>query len=54
MGLLKRLKQRRDAKRADREAMAEAAREARRAGGDQPRSISETVADVAGQFPPEA
>ncbi len=52
MGLLKRLKERRAAKRADREAIAEAGQQARRAGDDEPRSISETVDDAAGQFPP--
>ena len=52
MKLLERLKERRAEKRADREAVATAAQESRRADDDQPRSISETVEDVAGQFPP--
>lgn len=51
MKLLERLKHKRAEKRADREAVARAAQESRRAGDDQPRSISETVDDVAGQFP---
>jgi hypothetical protein len=52
MKLVERLKERRAEKRADREAVARAAQEARRADDDQARSISETVEDVAGQYPP--
>ena len=52
MKWLERLKERRAEKRADREAVARADQEARRADDDQPRSISETVEDLAGQFPP--
>jgi hypothetical protein len=52
MRLLKRLKERRAEKEADREAIGRAAEESRRAGDDQPRSISETVNDAAGQYPP--
>ena len=52
MKLFERLRQRRAEKRADREAVARAAQESRRAGDDQPRSIGEAVDDVAGQFPP--
>ncbi len=52
MKLLDRLKERRAEKRADREAIAKAAEESRRAGDDEPRSMSETVDDVAGRYPP--
>jgi len=52
MNLLERLKERRAEKRADREAVARAAQESRRADDDQPRSVGETVEDVAGQYPP--
>jgi hypothetical protein len=52
MRLLKRLKERRAEKQADREAIAKAAQEMRRTGDDETKSISETVNDVAGQFPP--
>jgi hypothetical protein len=51
MKLLERLKERRAEKRADREAVARAAQETRRADDDQPRSISDTVEDVAGRYP---
>jgi hypothetical protein len=52
MNLLERLKRRRAEKRADREAIAKTAQEMHRAGDDETKSISETVNDVAGQFPP--
>ncbi len=52
MKLFQRLKERRAEKRADRDAVATAAGESRRAGDDAPRSMSETVEDAAGQFPP--
>jgi hypothetical protein len=52
MKLLERLKERRAEKRGDREAIAKAAQETRRADDDQPRSISETVEDAAGRYPP--
>ncbi len=52
MKLLERLKQRRADKRADREAVARAAQESRRADDDQASSLSETVEDVAGRYPP--
>jgi hypothetical protein len=52
MKLRERLKQRRAERRVDREAIAGAAQQSRRAGDDQLRSISETVDDAAGQFPP--
>jgi len=52
MKLLQRLKGKRAEKRADRNAVARAAEQSRRAGDDQPRSMSETVGDVAGQYPP--
>jgi hypothetical protein len=49
---IRRFKNWRAAKKADREAIADAAREARRAGDEPPRTVSETVADVADSFPP--
>ncbi len=51
MNLLERLKRRRAEKRADQEAIAQAAQELHRAEDDEPPSISETVNDVAGRFP---
>jgi hypothetical protein len=52
MGLLARLKRRRAEQRADREAIARAEQETRRAGDDEPRSLGETLNEAAGQFPP--
>ena len=52
MGLLERIKRRRAEKKADKEAIATAFREERRAGDEPPRSISDTVEGAAGEFPP--
>jgi hypothetical protein len=51
MHLLRRLRERRAAKRADREAIAQARAENRRAGDEQPQSQTETVENAAGRFP---
>jgi hypothetical protein len=52
MGLFDRLEAWRAAKREEREAIVEAADEARRAGDEPPRSLGETVDDAAGTMPP--
>ncbi|HUK98494.1 MAG TPA: hypothetical protein VLV46_12615 [Gaiellaceae bacterium] len=51
MSLLRRLKEWRAARRADREAVARAREESRRAGERPPRSLADTVEDAAGRFP---
>jgi hypothetical protein len=50
--LLERLKERRAEKKSDRAAIARALEASRRADDEPPRSLSETVDDVAGQYPP--
>jgi hypothetical protein len=52
MGLFERFKAWRAAKKEDRAAIARALQEERRAGDEPPKSISDTVEDVAGEFPP--
>jgi len=52
MGLFERFKAWRAAKKEERAAIALALREERRAGNEPPKSISDTVEDVAGEFPP--
>lgn len=54
MGLVGRFRRWRAGKKEDRQAIARAAREARRAGDEPPTSMSDTVEDVAGRFPPQA
>jgi hypothetical protein len=52
MSLFERFKAWRAAKKEDRTAIARALDQERRAGDEPPRPISETVEDVAGEFPP--
>jgi hypothetical protein len=52
MGLIKRLRAWRAAKKEDRAAIAYALQEQRRAGDEPAKSLSETVQDVADSFPP--
>jgi hypothetical protein len=52
MSLIKRYWAWRAAKKEDRAAIARALQEQRRAGDDPPKSLSETVGDVADSFPP--
>jgi hypothetical protein len=53
MHLLERLRTWHATRLADRKAIAAATAETRRAGYDPPKSISETVDDAAGTFPPQ-
>ena len=52
MGLFERFTAWRAAKKEDRSAIAHALQEERRAGDEPPKSISDTVEDAAGEFPP--
>jgi hypothetical protein len=52
MGLIKRFRAWRAAKKEDRAAIAQAQQEQLRAGDEPAKSLSETVDDVAGTFPP--
>jgi hypothetical protein len=52
MGLIERFKVWRAAKQEDRAAIARALQEERRAGDEPPESLSETVENVAGEYPP--
>jgi hypothetical protein len=54
VNLIRSFKNWRAEKKADREAIAQAVRESRRAGDEQPRKVSDTVADVADSFPPSS
>jgi hypothetical protein len=54
MNPVRRFKRWRAAKREDRAAVARSAEQARRAGDEPPRSMSDTVEDVAGTFPPQS
>jgi hypothetical protein len=54
MGLVDRLKKWRAAKQEDRAAIATALQQERRAGDEPPKSISDTVEEAAGEFPPLA
>ena len=54
MGLFERFKAWRAAKQEDRAATERALQQERRAGDDPPRSMSDTVDDVGGEFPPPA
>jgi hypothetical protein len=51
VGLLQRLKDWRERKRDDREAIARERAQERRADDEQERSLSDTVGDTAGQYP---
>jgi hypothetical protein len=50
--LIERFKSWRAAKKEDRTAIAHALQEQRRAGDEPPKSLSETVENTAGEFPP--
>lgn len=52
VGLIERFKAWRAAKTEDRAAIARALQEERRAGDEPPKSLSETVGNAAGEFPP--
>jgi hypothetical protein len=52
VGLIERFKAWRAAKNEDRAAIARALQEERRAGDEPPKSLSETVENAAGEFPP--
>ena len=52
IGLVQRFKAWRSAKKEDRAAIARALQEERRAADEPPKSISDTVEDAAGEFPP--
>lgn len=52
MGLMGRFKAWRAAKKEDRAAIARALQQERRAGDEPSKSLSETVEDAAGEFPP--
>jgi hypothetical protein len=52
VGLIERFKAWRAAKKEDRAAIARALQEEQRAGDEPPKSLSETVGNAAGEFPP--
>jgi hypothetical protein len=52
MDVLRRVREWRASRKADREAVARAQEEARRAGDEPPQSMGEIVANVAARYPP--